>query len=117
MKISEEEIGETSHAMLVSLLVQTKARFDAVKALASNNIWTEFKTPDGNRWRYVCYRFDFGCNPEFFRLLMEQKKVFALPCPARDGDPLIHKGPIVSYRNRKGEYLCFYVTEEVMDNE
>lgn len=72
------------------------------------------RLPDGTRWRYVCYRFDFGCNPERFRLLMEQKMIIALPCPTRDGDPLIHKGPIVSYRNKNGEYLCFYVGEEVM---
>ena len=117
MKISEDEIDQATHDMLVSLLVQTNARFDAVEALAANNTWVDFKTPDGTRWRYVCYRFDFGCNPERFRLLMEQKMIIALPCPTRDGDPLIHKGPIVSYRNKNGEYLCFYVGEEVMDSK
>lgn len=59
-------------------------------ALAASNTWKQFTMPDGTLWRIVCYRFDFGC------------------------DPLIPKWPFASYTNDAGEFVCFYLIDEVI---
>ena len=114
MKITPEEYEETKHAMLVSLLIQTSGRKDYADALAASNTWKQFTMPDGTLWHIVCYRFDFGCDPEKFRLQMEQGKVFALDCPDRSGDPLITTWPFASYTNDAGDFVCFYLLDEVI---
>lgn len=117
MKITGDEIQETLQAMLVSLLVRTRGRRDFVAALAASPGWQSFIMPDGGLWRNVCYRYDFGSNPEIYHRLMISGQVFALLCGSRDGDPLIPAFPLATYRNIVGEYVCFYQAAEVVVDE
>lgn len=117
MKITEDEMPETMQAMLVSLLVLTRGRRDFVAALAASPGWQSFTMPDGVLWRNVCYRYDFGTNPEKYHRLMLSGQVFAILCASRDGDPLIPSFPLATYSNEAGEYVCFYEAKEVLGGE
>ena len=99
-------------------LLRTHSRWDFIEDLLQGGSWREVryrKTPDCP-FRLSAWRFDFGVDPESFRKLMDEGRVIALFCKESNGDPVIFRHPIASYRQTRGNhsrYACLYVLDEV----